>query len=133
MTAAGFEERVRAVVLGVRPGEVVTYGEVAEEAGYPGAARAVGRVMATTDGLPWWRVVAANGRLVPGHEAEHARRLEAEGVPVEEAVRRVRRAALARRQGSGLGNPRTRPTREGGQIRVKTLPTILPVGTYPRP
>jgi methylated-DNA-protein-cysteine methyltransferase-like protein len=61
---------------------VATYGEVAAEAGYPGAARAVGNVMARSDGLPWWRVVAANGRLVPGHEAEQARRLRAEGVLV---------------------------------------------------
>jgi hypothetical protein len=28
-------------------------------------------------------VVTANGRLVPGHEAEHARRLAAEGVALE--------------------------------------------------
>jgi hypothetical protein len=27
-------------------------------------------------------VVTANGRLVPGHEAEHARRLAAEGVEI---------------------------------------------------
>ncbi|HEX6568606.1 MAG TPA: MGMT family protein, partial [Acidimicrobiales bacterium] len=65
------------------PGEVVTYGEVAAEAGFPGAARAVGRILAI-DGhdLPWWRVVTASGRLVPGHENEHARRLRAEGVAV---------------------------------------------------
>jgi methylated-DNA-protein-cysteine methyltransferase related protein len=75
-----FERRVRAVVSRLRPGEVVTYGEIAEEAGFPGAARAVGRVMATSNGLPWWRVVAANGRLVPGHERRQARRLRAEGV-----------------------------------------------------
>jgi methylated-DNA-protein-cysteine methyltransferase related protein len=76
-----FEDRVDAVLRRLRPGEVVTYGEVAEEAGRPGAARAVGRLLATVDaGWPWWRVVTANGRLVPGHEAEHARRLEAEGV-----------------------------------------------------
>jgi alkylated DNA nucleotide flippase Atl1 len=30
--------------------------------------------------LPWWRVVNANGRLVPGHEVEQARLLAAEGV-----------------------------------------------------
>ncbi len=71
------------MLAGLRPGEVVTYGEVAAEAGYPGAARAVGRLLATSDGAhPWWRVVTATGRLVPGHEAEHERRLAAEGVTV---------------------------------------------------
>jgi methylated-DNA-protein-cysteine methyltransferase related protein len=85
-----FEQAVHRVVAAVPAGEVVTYGEVAAEAGRPGAARAVGRIMATSDGaLPWWRVVAADGRLVPGHEAEHRRRLTAEGVEVGE--RRVRR------------------------------------------
>jgi len=88
--AEGFVEAVEAVVLALEPGQIATYGEIAEEAGYPGAARGVGRVMATSDGLPWWRVVAANGRLVPGHEDEHARRLADEGVGVENG--RVRRA-----------------------------------------
>jgi methylated-DNA-protein-cysteine methyltransferase-like protein len=78
----GFEEAVVRVLRDLRPGEVVTYGEVAAEAGFPGAARAVGHLLATSGGddLPWWRVVTASGRLVPGHEAEHARRLRAEGV-----------------------------------------------------
>jgi alkylated DNA nucleotide flippase Atl1 len=76
-----FAERAEAVIRALRPGEVVTYGEVAADAGRPGAARAVGHLLATQPAdLPWWRVVAASGRLVPGHEAEHARRLEAEGV-----------------------------------------------------
>jgi methylated-DNA-protein-cysteine methyltransferase related protein len=80
-----FREKVEAVVAALRPGEVVSYGEVAEEAGYPGAARAVGAVMANpTPGrdLPWWRVVTSTGRLVPGLEARHARLLRAEGVTV---------------------------------------------------
>jgi methylated-DNA-protein-cysteine methyltransferase-like protein len=75
-----FERQVTRVIRSLRRGEVATYGEVAAEAGHPGAARAVGGVLARTDGLPWWRVVAADGRLVPGHETEHARRLRAEGV-----------------------------------------------------
>ncbi len=88
-----FEDAVHAVVAAVPAGEVVTYGEVAAEAGRPGAARAVGRIMGTSDGaLPWWRVVAADGRLVPGHEAEHRRRLRAEGVDVgDRRVRGMRR------------------------------------------
>jgi methylated-DNA-protein-cysteine methyltransferase-like protein len=86
-----FERRVTKVIRELRPGEVATYGEVAEEAGYPGAARAVGNVLARGGGLPWWRVVSASGRLVPGHEMEHARRLRAEGVRVERG--RIRKAA----------------------------------------
>ena len=77
-----FESRVREVILQLRPGEVATYGEVAEEAGFPGAARAVGNVLAGADGLPWWRVVTAAGRFAPGHEAEQASRLREEGLTV---------------------------------------------------
>jgi len=74
---------VRAVVAATAPGEVVTYAEVAAEAGSPGAARAVGRVLREHgDGLPWWRVVAASGRLVDHLAEEQAARLRAEGVTV---------------------------------------------------
>jgi methylated-DNA-protein-cysteine methyltransferase-like protein len=80
-----FEDAVAAVICGLAPGEVVTYGEVAAEAGRPGAARAVGAFLAHCDGeVPWWRVVTTTGRLVPGHEREHARRLKAEGVIVRQ-------------------------------------------------
>lgn len=78
-----FTDAVVAVITRLEPGEVVTYGEVAAEAGYPGAARAVGNVLRTTPDLPWWRVVTTTGRLVPGHEAEHARRLRLEGIGAE--------------------------------------------------
>ena len=74
------EDQDGMVLDALRPGELVTYGEVADEAGRPGAARAVGRLLATSGGAhPWWRVVTASGRLVPGNEADHARRLRAEG------------------------------------------------------
>jgi methylated-DNA-protein-cysteine methyltransferase related protein len=88
--ASDFERRVLQVLRRLRPGDVVTYGEVAVEAGYPGAARAVGNVLATSEGLPWWRVVSASGRLVRGHEREQARRLRAEGVQLEGTPVRVR-------------------------------------------
>jgi methylated-DNA-protein-cysteine methyltransferase related protein len=79
-----FRERVIAVLGSLKPGEVVSYGDVATEAGFPGAARAVGALLASeaSDGLPWWRVVTASGRLVPGHEEVHASRLRKEGVQV---------------------------------------------------
>lgn len=91
----GFAEAVARVVASIPEGQVLTYGEVAVEAGRAGAARAVGGVLAASDSaLPWWRVVAASGRLVPGNEAEHARRLRAEGVAV---VGDGGRVAMARR------------------------------------
>lgn len=80
-----FHSAVAAVLLAIPEGEIMTYGEVAAEAGFPGAARAVGSLLRASDGaFPWWRVVAASGRLVPGHEREHARRLAAEGVPIHD-------------------------------------------------
>ena len=92
MDPTPFEARILEVLDGLGPGELMTYGEVALEAGRPGAARAVGRFLAEHGGdVCWWRVVTAGGRLVPGHEAEHARRLRAEGVAVDEAHRRVAR------------------------------------------
>ncbi|MEJ7582918.1 MAG: MGMT family protein [Acidimicrobiales bacterium] len=79
MTA--FERAVDAVLLSLAEGEVVTYAEVAVEAGYSWrASRSVGGLLARSGGrYPWWRVVTASGRLVPGHEEEHARRLRDEG------------------------------------------------------
>lgn len=62
----------------------MTYGDVAAEAGYPGAARAVGSLLrrAPSDTFAWWRVIAASGRLLASHEAEQASRLRREGVEV---------------------------------------------------
>lgn len=77
-----FERAVVDVLTSTGPGDVLSYGDVAAEAGYPGAARAVGNVLAHADGLdlPWWRVVTASGRLIP-HDPDHqARLLAAEGV-----------------------------------------------------
>ena len=91
-----FERRVVEVLARLPEGEVVTYGEVADEAGHPGSARAVGRILATSDGLPWWRVVTSTGRLVPGHETEHARRLRAEGLTVTDG-----RVRVSKRPGRG--------------------------------
>jgi methylated-DNA-protein-cysteine methyltransferase related protein len=72
---------VAAVLTASVPGTVLSYGELAAEAGRPGAARAVGRVLSRGGAdLPWWRVVTADGRLAPGHEVEQAARLREEGV-----------------------------------------------------
>lgn len=82
MTA--FESAVRDVIRSLRPGEVLTYGEVAAEAGYPGAARAVGNYLRRTDDdVPWHRVVAAGHRIVCASATEQATRLRAEGLTVD--------------------------------------------------
>ena len=88
--------RIVDIVRSLRPGEVVSYGDIAEDAGLPGRSRLVGHVLASNDDpeLPWWRVVNSVGRLVPGNEREQAARLRSEGVIVREG--RVRVAAYGR-------------------------------------
>lgn len=77
-----FEEAVVAVISSLGPGDVVTYGEVAAEAGYPGAARAVGTLLSKSEGLPWWRVVGSGGRIRTPVEAGQISLLADEGVLV---------------------------------------------------
>jgi methylated-DNA-protein-cysteine methyltransferase related protein len=73
-------ERVRTVVLAIRPGETMSYGEVAARAGLR-SARLVGRILAV-DGhdLPWHRVLRADGTCAPHIATEQRERLRAEGV-----------------------------------------------------
>lgn len=84
MTDARRTRQILDVIRSLGPGEVVSYGDVAADAGAPGCARLVGRLLAAhaDEELPWWRVVTSAGRLVPGHEAEHAAVLIEEGVTV---------------------------------------------------
>ena len=89
------DRRIIDVIRSLREGEVVTYGDIAEDAGYPKLSRLVGRILAVTDEeLPWWRVVNAAGRLVPGHEREQAALLKAEGTTVRDG--HVRSAPIGR-------------------------------------
>ncbi|MBM44827.1 MAG: DNA methyltransferase [Acidimicrobiaceae bacterium] len=77
-----FRDAVHEVLESIGPGEVLSYGEVAEEAGFPRSARAVGRFLRDNSGYPWWRIVTANGRLVPGSESRQAALLESEGIKI---------------------------------------------------
>ncbi|MBA52578.1 MAG: DNA methyltransferase [Acidimicrobiaceae bacterium] len=72
------------VLASLKEGDVLSYGEVAEEAGYPRSARAVGRFLQENSGFPWWRIVTATGRLAPGHEARQAELLRSEGIEVHD-------------------------------------------------
>ncbi len=81
-----FTARVLDVVEAIPAGRVMSYGDVAEylEAGGP---RQVGRVMALWgDGVPWWRVVHADGSLLPGHERSALARYREEGTPLRRAA-----------------------------------------------
>ena len=96
------ERRILDVLLALREGEVTTYGDVADTAGYPKLSRLVGRILATTDvEVPWWRVVNASGQLRAHDVREQTALLRAEGVDVREG--RVRNAP------SGRFSRRTRP------------------------
>jgi alkylated DNA nucleotide flippase Atl1 len=69
--------RILADVSEIPEGFVRTYGDI-----YPGAPRLVGRVLADHggEGVPWHRVVRADGRLAKGRE--QLERLAREGVPL---------------------------------------------------
>ena len=71
----------------IPPGAVATYGDVARQAGLPGAARRVGRALRGLPAdtrIPWHRVINAQGRLsLPRGSAAlltQRARLEAEGI-----------------------------------------------------
>ena len=68
-------------------GKVATYGDVARQAGLPGAARRVGsalRGLPKDTGIPWHRVINARGRIsLPEGSSSYCvqrERLEEEGV-----------------------------------------------------
>jgi methylated-DNA-protein-cysteine methyltransferase-like protein len=78
-----FEDAVIEVLVSLEAGDVVTYGEVAAQAGFPGAARAVGTILRTSDlDLPWWRVVGAGGLIRTPQPERQAELLAREGILV---------------------------------------------------
>lgn len=102
-----YAERVLEVAELIPSGRVMTYGDVAEwlEEGGP---RQVGRAMALYGGaVPWWRVVRADGVLLPGHELRALDHYREEGTPLREAPRsaegHVPRIDMARARWDGGG------------------------------
>ncbi|MGW9121244.1 MGMT family protein [Streptomyces sp. NPDC055663] len=82
-----YVERVLDVAELIPPGRVMTYGDVAEWLG-EGGPRQVGRAMSLYgSAVPWWRVVRADGALLPGHELRALDHYRAEGTPLREASR----------------------------------------------
>jgi methylated-DNA-protein-cysteine methyltransferase-like protein len=83
----GLNQHIWQVVAAIPPGRVATYGQVAQKAGLPRAARRVGyalRGLPNSTRIPWHRVVNAQGRIsLPEGSKPHATqrdRLEREGV-----------------------------------------------------
>jgi methylated-DNA-protein-cysteine methyltransferase-like protein len=73
--------RVQAVVTAIPVGQVLSYSEVADRAGVR-SARLVGRILAESNGLPWHRVIRADGTPTPHLAAEQTALLRAEGVRI---------------------------------------------------
>lgn len=82
------------VVRRIPPGRVSTYGEIAELAGMPRAARQVGyalNALRDRDDVPWHRVINARGEVSRRREPEiedlQRALLESEGVDFDERGR----------------------------------------------
>jgi methylated-DNA-[protein]-cysteine S-methyltransferase len=83
-----FARRVAAACRRIGWGQTRSYGELAAVAGFPGAARAVGHVMATNRTpllVPCHRVVASGGRL-GGFSAPQGAKLKRRLLDLERAI-----------------------------------------------
>jgi O-6-methylguanine DNA methyltransferase len=79
-----FTERVLNIVSSIKRGQTMTYKEVAERAGSPGAARAVGSIMKANykPGVPCHRVIRSDGIIGEynrGGPREKYKKLKKEG------------------------------------------------------
>ncbi|MDG4821265.1 MGMT family protein [Asanoa sp. WMMD1127] len=92
-----YVEEVLAVVERIPAGRAMSYGAIADylaDRSGRSSARLVGSIMAKHGGsVPWHRVVAANGRVVPGHEGEALARHVAEATPLRNGRVDLSRAA----------------------------------------
>jgi alkylated DNA nucleotide flippase Atl1 len=76
-----YVELILSVVEQIPAGKVMAYGDIAEYVSH-GGPRQVGWVMSHYGGgVPWWRVVRADGRPHEAHAGEALRRLRSEGTP----------------------------------------------------
>jgi methylated-DNA-protein-cysteine methyltransferase-like protein len=85
-----FTERIIQVIRAIPEGKVMTYGQIARQAGSPRAARQVVRIlhaMSKKHRLPWHRILNVRGEIaIQDDEGAQLQRflLEAEGVHVSE-------------------------------------------------
>ncbi|GAA3505482.1 MGMT family protein [Streptomyces albogriseolus] len=82
---------VREAVAAVPAGSVASYGDIAERIGT--SPRQVGRAMGLLgEGVPWWRIVRADGTPATCHEGQAPRLLATEGTPMRGTRVDMRRA-----------------------------------------
>ncbi len=85
-------EHVRALIAAIPRGKVCTYGAIAEAAGLS-TPRTVAWILRTDGGgLPWQRVLRADGRPAPQMRTRQLPLLAEEGVPVADGRVDMRRA-----------------------------------------
>ena len=80
--------RVYALVRQIPEGRVATYGQIARWLGWPRGARTVGwalRALQPGSGVPWHRVVNAQGRISQREVEAQRECLEAEGILFDES------------------------------------------------
>jgi methylated-DNA-protein-cysteine methyltransferase-like protein len=86
----GYYDDVYTLVKRIPPGNVSTYGRIAQLTPVPRGARGVGWALAGLSPdqahmVPWWRVINAAGRISNDHNAALQRELlEAEGIVFDE-------------------------------------------------
>ena len=110
-----FDQRVWRMVECIPPGQLATYGQIAELIGAYGCARQVGwalRRLSLPSPVPWHRVVNAQGRIAmslsrEGSDWIQRELLISEGIPVDAAGRlplaRYRWLPMATPGGVGCG------------------------------
>lgn len=84
-----FAEQVLDLVAQIPAGKAVSYGDVAAMLGH-GGPRQVGQTMARFgSGVPWWRVVRADGTPAPAVAGEALARLREDDTPLTAAGDRI--------------------------------------------
>ena len=88
-----FQKKVYEYLLTIPGGKVVTYGQIAQNIGFPGAARAVGNALHNNpkpDKYPCYKVVNAKGKLAQnfalGIEAQRMRLIKSGVKVIDDAV-----------------------------------------------
>jgi alkylated DNA nucleotide flippase Atl1 len=113
-----YAELVLSAVEQIPPGRVATYKDIAEIVGR-GGPRQVGHVMAKFGGgVPWWRVVRADGRPARSLEQRGLTLLRADQTPIKgDRVDMARARFTGMRQPAEVGIP---PLPSDHQTRVET-------------